>query len=130
MDDGIRFRRDLYRGTAAYYDKYRLPYPPALIDDLVARTALSGAGRLVDLACGPGLVAFALCSHFAEVWAVDQEADMIFPVGLWVRRQASSNRTCGIAWSDFPRPVSSRRTSPSLTNSPFARDTEASRPRS
>lgn len=71
------FRADLYRGTAADYDKFRLPYPLALIDSLYRRTQPSGRGRLLDLACGPGTVTFALCDRFAEVWAVDQESEAV-----------------------------------------------------
>jgi len=71
------FAPDLYRGTAGYYDQYRLSYPPELITDLLARTAPSGHGRLLDLACGTGQLAFALRDRFAEVWAVDQEPDMV-----------------------------------------------------
>ena len=77
MSDEIRFARDLYRGTAGYYDRYRLSYPPELITDLLGRTAPSGHGRLLDLACGTGQLAFALRDRFAEVWAVDQEPDMV-----------------------------------------------------
>jgi SAM-dependent methyltransferase len=43
----------------------------------VRRTGASGAGRLLDLACGTGQLAFALRSSFASVWAVDQEPDMV-----------------------------------------------------
>jgi ubiquinone/menaquinone biosynthesis C-methylase UbiE len=71
------FRRDLYRGTASSYDQFRLPYPAALIDDLCRRASVSGAGRLLDLACGPGTATFALSDRFAEVWAVDQEPEAI-----------------------------------------------------
>jgi SAM-dependent methyltransferase len=73
----VNFRPDLYRGTAVYYDRYRPPYPDALIDDLVLRTGADGTGRLLDLACGTGHVCFALCGWFAEIWAVDQEPEMI-----------------------------------------------------
>jgi len=73
----LNFRPDLYRGTAAYYDRYRPPYPDALIDDLVLRTGADGTGRLLDLACGTGQVCFALRGRFAEIWAADQEQDMI-----------------------------------------------------
>jgi ubiquinone/menaquinone biosynthesis C-methylase UbiE len=75
--DELEFRRDLYRGTAGYYDRFRVPYPQRLIDDLAQRTEVDGAGRLLDLACGPGLISFALHRHFPEIWAVDQEPDMI-----------------------------------------------------
>jgi SAM-dependent methyltransferase len=71
------FRPDLYRGTAAWYEAYRPPYPRALIDDLAGRAGADGTGRLLDLACGTGQVAFALRDRFAEIWAADQEPDMI-----------------------------------------------------
>ena len=71
------FRRDLYRGAAADYDRFRVPYPQALIDDLLARAGVRGGGRLLDLACGTGQIAFAMRHAFAEVWAVDQEPDMV-----------------------------------------------------
>ena len=73
----MRFAADLYRGSAAYYDRYRLPYPDALLTDLIARAEVSGRGRLMDLACGTGQLAFALRQWFSQVWAVDQEPDMV-----------------------------------------------------
>jgi ubiquinone/menaquinone biosynthesis C-methylase UbiE len=71
------FRSDLFRGTASYYDQFRVPYPQSLLDDLARRSGADGAGSLLDLACGPGLIGFALRGRFREVWAVDQEPDMI-----------------------------------------------------
>src|SRR5215831_9697853 len=76
------FRPDLYRGTAAYYDRFRLPYPAALIEDLARRVSANGSGRLLDLACGPGTATLALATLFADVLAVDQEPEAIgFAVG-------------------------------------------------
>jgi thiosulfate/3-mercaptopyruvate sulfurtransferase len=75
--DSVEFSPDLYRGTAEDYDRFRLPYPQALIDDLVARVDPSGGGELLDLACGTGQLTFALVDRFGRVWAVDQEPDMI-----------------------------------------------------
>ncbi len=72
-----QFRRDLYQGTAGYYDRFRVPYPPSLISDLADRTGADGTGRLLDLACGTGQLTFALHARFAEIWAVDQEPEMI-----------------------------------------------------
>lgn len=71
------FRPDLYRGTAGYYEAFRLSYPAELISDLAARTGADGTRRLLDLACGTGQVSFALRDRFAEIWAVDQEPGMI-----------------------------------------------------
>lgn len=74
---GPVFRRDLYRGTAGYYDRIRPPYPAGLIGDLADRAGADGTGRLLDLACGTGQLGFALQDRFAEIWAVDQEPEMV-----------------------------------------------------
>ena len=76
-DDTVRFARDLYQGTAGQYDKFRQSYPAQMLDDLVRRAGVSGHGRLLDLACGTGQLAFPLRHRFREVWAVDREADMV-----------------------------------------------------
>jgi SAM-dependent methyltransferase len=77
VPEGIEFDPTLYRGTAGYYDRFRVPYPQALIDHVVNVAAPSGGGRLVDLACGTGQIAFALADRFVDVWAIDQEPDMV-----------------------------------------------------
>src|SRR5436190_21187959 len=71
------FPLDAFAGTAGYYLRYRPPYPAALLDDLVERAGVTGEGRLLDLACGPGRVALALVASFREVWAIDIEPEMI-----------------------------------------------------
>jgi SAM-dependent methyltransferase len=75
--DGPGFRRDLYRGTAVDYERFRVPYPGALIADLVRRCGPDPHGRALDLACGTGQITFAVREFFGEVWAVDQEPAMI-----------------------------------------------------
>lgn len=75
MSEKLYFAVDLFHGTAEYYDRYRLPYPQVLIDDLIARSGVCGQGRLLDLACGTGQLTFPLRRSFAEVWAVDREPD-------------------------------------------------------
>ncbi|MEW2403284.1 methyltransferase domain-containing protein [Streptomyces sp. NPDC046862] len=72
----MTFEPGLYQGTADYYDRFRLPYPDAMIADLARRAAPSGRGRLLDLACGTGQLAFPLSGRFADVWAVDAEPGM------------------------------------------------------
>lgn len=96
MAGEVRFRKDLYAGTAASYDRFRPPYPAALLDDLRARVPLdgAGAGRVLDLACGTGQIAFGLAPHVAEVWAVDQEAETV-ELG---RRKAASAGVGNIRW--------------------------------
>ncbi|HET9079659.1 MAG TPA: methyltransferase domain-containing protein [Trebonia sp.] len=77
MGDGLRFAAGLYRGTAGHYDRYQLPYPEAMTGWLVQRAGVRGDGRLLDLACGTGQLAFPLRQWFTEVWAVDREPDMV-----------------------------------------------------
>jgi SAM-dependent methyltransferase len=86
------FRADLYRGTARAYDQFRPPYPDGLIADISARTGADGKGRLLDLACGTGQVAFALEADFAEIWAVDQEPGMIDVAREKAARSGDGNR--------------------------------------
>lgn len=77
MPNNVPFAADLYSGTAEFYDRYRLSYAPALIDHLVNRVQPAEQGRVLDLACGTGQLAFALADHFDDVWAVDQEPGQI-----------------------------------------------------
>lgn len=88
------FRPDLYRGTAEFYDRFRLPYPPDLVEHLCREASVSGAGRLLDLACGPGTVTFALSDHFVEVWAVDQETETI----EFATRKAADQDVQNVRW--------------------------------
>jgi SAM-dependent methyltransferase len=73
----LRYRRDLFAGTAEDYDRFRPPYPDALIADLVGRVPLGDGSRVLDLACGTGQVAFALAPHVGAVEAVDQEPEAV-----------------------------------------------------
>ena len=77
VGDDAGFRRDLFRGAAADYERHRPGYPPTLVEQLLADAGVSGSGRAVDLACGTGQIAFAVAGSFAEVLAVDQEAGMV-----------------------------------------------------
>jgi trans-aconitate methyltransferase len=67
----------LFASAAAYYARYRTPYPQALVDDIVSHFGLDGTGRLLDLGCGPGSLTFRLAPHVAEVVAIDADPGMI-----------------------------------------------------
>jgi SAM-dependent methyltransferase len=67
----------LYRGAAAYYARYRPPYPAALVPLLARTFDLDGTGRLLDLGCGPGPVAIRLAHLFQHVVGMDPEPDML-----------------------------------------------------
>ena len=101
------FRPDAFAGVAEDYLRYRVPYPAALLDDMLARAALPAEGaRLIDLACGPGRLTFAIAGRFAEVLAVDTEPEMIEAA----KREAARLGVQNIQWSvgraeDFEAPA-------------------------
>ena len=66
---------DLFSGAAAYYDRYRPPYPDPLLQDLLH--AAGGGARLVDWGCGTGRLTLPLGASFEEAVGVDTDADMI-----------------------------------------------------
>ncbi|MEU9187315.1 class I SAM-dependent methyltransferase [Streptomyces sp. NPDC048484] len=67
----------LFLGTAAHYRRGRLPYAPGLADTLAAALELDGRGRLLDVGCGPGILALSLVHLFGEVVGVDPDSGMI-----------------------------------------------------
>jgi SAM-dependent methyltransferase len=77
MPKGWEWDETLYLGSAPYYARGRLPYAPGLADRLVDALRLDGEGRLVDIGCGPGILALTLAPHFAEVVGVDPDAGML-----------------------------------------------------
>jgi ubiquinone/menaquinone biosynthesis C-methylase UbiE len=85
------FPPDAFAGTASYYVRYRVPYPERFLRDLVQRSGLTGEGRLLDLACGPGRLALALISSFREIWAIDLEPEMIEAGRIEAARMGAGN---------------------------------------
>jgi ubiquinone/menaquinone biosynthesis C-methylase UbiE len=71
------FRPGAFAGVADDYVRYRLAYPRAVLDDLLARAALPPNPRLLDLGCGTGRVSLPIAHHFAEVVGLDPEPAMI-----------------------------------------------------
>ena len=89
-------RADAFVGAAADYARYRLPYPEVLLQSFLAQAALPARGaRLIDLACGPGRVTFAIADRFEEVLAVDREPEMVEAA----RREAARRGISHIRWS-------------------------------
>jgi SAM-dependent methyltransferase len=104
----LEFRRDLYRGTASYYDRFRVPYPKVLFDDLLERLPAADRGMLLDLACGTGQITFALHDRFAEVWAADQEPEMTDMVRQKAAAAGIANiRVLTATAEDLPAPAAS-----------------------
>ncbi|MGW1817531.1 class I SAM-dependent methyltransferase [Streptomyces sp. NPDC002125] len=67
----------LFSGTAAYYRRGRLPYAPGLADALADALPSGGRGRLIDVGCGPGILALELARLFDDVVGVDPDPGML-----------------------------------------------------
>jgi SAM-dependent methyltransferase len=85
----------LFSGTAAYYQRGRLPYAPGLTKVLAEVLKLDGQGRLIDVGCGPGTLALKLAHLFSEIVGVDPDSGMIAEAG---RRAAESGVTGKAQW--------------------------------
>lgn len=77
MPKGWQWDETLFRGSAAYYERGRLPYAPGMAEAIARTLALDGRGRLLDVGCGPGTIALRLAHLFEEVVGLDADADMI-----------------------------------------------------
>jgi SAM-dependent methyltransferase len=87
----IRF--DGFRGTAAYYTRWRPGYPDAVFDLLVRRFHLDGRGRLLDLGTGSGQLALPLAPHFEEIVGLDPEPEMLEQAAASARQRGITNVT-------------------------------------
>jgi len=66
-----------FRTAAAYYSRYRVPYPPELIETVARRVVLRPGDRVLDLGCGPGMLAIGFARLGASVVAIDPEPEML-----------------------------------------------------
>jgi SAM-dependent methyltransferase len=69
--------QSLFAGAAEYYEQGRLPYAPGLADAIARSLALDGQGRLLDVGCGPGVVALRLAPLFEAVVGLDPDPEML-----------------------------------------------------
>jgi SAM-dependent methyltransferase len=66
-----------FESTVPYYARYRLGYPSRLIRRVVALLGLKPGDSVLDLGCGPGLLALPLAREGLKVTAVDPEPEML-----------------------------------------------------
>lgn len=77
MADTPDFQPHRFRSAAAHYLSGRPPYAPRLIGLVARLTGLTQAHRVLDLGCGPGMLAGAFAPLAAEVIAMDPEPEML-----------------------------------------------------
>ncbi|MGH2895495.1 MAG: class I SAM-dependent methyltransferase [Solirubrobacteraceae bacterium] len=93
----MRQRRLVFGEVAELYDRHRPSYPPALIDDLIAKAALDGSRAVLEVGAGTGkaTVLFARCG--IPVVAVEPSPEMAAVAG----RAVGGCADVGIEQSDF-----------------------------
>lgn len=69
--------KDIFRGTAWYYARYREGYPQEFFDYIRDRFDFSKDDRVLDLGCGTGQIAIPISKFAHEVVAMDPEPEMI-----------------------------------------------------
>lgn len=77
MADSPVFQPHRFRSSAAHYLSGRPAYAPRLIGLVARLTGLTKQHRVLDLGCGPGMLAAAFASLAAEVTAMDPEPEML-----------------------------------------------------
>lgn len=75
--DEASFDPRLFRSTVPFYARYRPGYPDILIQRVIERTGLQWSDAVLDLGCGPGLLAIPFAKAQMRVRALDPEPDML-----------------------------------------------------
>jgi len=77
MSQAENFAPRRFRSTVPYYARYRLAYPDSLLSRAAAMVGLKPGDAVLDLGCGPGLLAVPFAAMGMKVTAVDPEPDML-----------------------------------------------------
>jgi len=91
MPDGWQWDSTLFLGSAAHYERGRLPYAPGFAETLATVLGLDGRGRLLDVGCGPGTVALALAGFFSDVVGMDPDEHMLVEADRQAERRGVTN---------------------------------------
>lgn len=63
--------------AAPYYERYRQPYPREFFEGVAGLLRLDGTQALVDVGCGPAMLALGFSPHVRSVAGIDPEPAMI-----------------------------------------------------
>lgn len=85
----------LFRGAAPHYTVGRLPYPDGLEEAIADALGLDGAGTLLDVGCGPGVLALRLAHRFTRVVGLDPDPGMLAEADRLARARGITN----VSWT-------------------------------
>src|ERR1022692_2138091 len=90
----------LFASTVEFYARYREPYPPVFFEKVAEQIALRGDESLLDIGCGPGLLAIGFAPFVGRCTGLDPGTGMIAAA-----KAAAAEASCTL-----PDPRSNRRT--------------------
>lgn len=94
MPEGWSWDETLFLGSAPYYVQGRPPYAPSLAATLRDVLPIDGRQRVLDVGCGPGVLALELAPYVAKVIGIDPDAGMLEEA----RRRATKLGITNAAW--------------------------------
>jgi SAM-dependent methyltransferase len=77
MTEPVPFQPHRFASAAAHYRGGRPAYAPALIRRIAGVVGLRGTDRVLDLGCGPGMLAVGFAFFAGEVLGLDPEPNML-----------------------------------------------------
>lgn len=86
--------RELFKGTAHYYARYRPGYPREFFNFLRKEFKLDRTGNLLDVGCGTGQISIPLAKNFKKVVGLDSEQEMLNEAA----KEAEKVRARNIKW--------------------------------
>lgn len=66
-----------FASTTEFYSRYREPYPPQFFAEAAEKLGLHGQESLLDIGCGPGLLAIGFAPYVGNCTGIDPEPGMI-----------------------------------------------------
>ena len=94
VPEGWTWDETLFLGSAPYYLQGRPPYAPTLAATLSDVLLLDGRQRVLDVGCGPGVLALEIAPYVAEVTGVDPDAGMLAEA----KRRAAAMGITNASW--------------------------------
>lgn len=64
-------RRESFDSVADFYDRYRLPYPEEVVDDVITSSNLRDGSRVLEVGCGTGQLSVPLVQHGVDLVAIE-----------------------------------------------------------
>jgi SAM-dependent methyltransferase len=90
----VAYDPTIYLGAAPHYAVGRPPYSRELVPMLAEALGLDGAGRLLDVGCGPGILTVELAGAFDRAVGLDPDPDMLAEGA----RRASAAAIDNVTW--------------------------------